>query len=1834
MEKVKRSISIVLMFIMLFQLMMPVNFAYGEILEDDVFSMHTLSEITTSSAIQATNVESQRNLEEIFNFELMTINGDSINDGDIITIDKDTLIQVKYTWDTQNIKPPAKAGDIATIQLSDAFNMVDVYGESIEVEGKNVGTYSIIDGWLKFEFNEGIETSAVKNGYVNLGLEFNLEKFKENIEQEIPFHDGSSKNITVIARPNLIHSGITKEGHPDSKENAKEITWKIDVINTSEEEITITSLEDTIPEGLGVARDFVIRELNIGLGGGISEGDKVTLTPVPTGFPIALGNMKPFSGYQIEFATDIEDYTKAVFTNNATFKYGSKSLPATATVSGLTRSNPIEKDGKQSGNKISWTIDVNKNGQEIADARVADNLPAGLTFEPGSIRVVKITQNGDKWITGDDHAGGTFTEFPIELGKLTSNDAYRITFDTTIDWSNVNNGVYLKDNGFKNDATLYDGEVNEENKLNDDDATVTINREPILEKVGADNVDYDNKTITWTVTVNKARHPFTELTVTDYLPAGLKLVGNVEIKDENNASFADFTSTNQTVSGGEHKGKTELNIILNNVGTKTLTIKYTTEITDFTAVGFTNTVGMGGVGVGVGGDDRVVTINPKSNTYTKSFAEIDYKEKTINWRVNVNPVREAIKSGFVITDTFTNNGLILLPSTVVVKLVDKNKNETLLDAGTNYVLSPIGDGYHNGFIITFNQQIDNAELVVTYATSYDPQKEVDGDVLIPHSNPKEKELYKNKAEFDGETENGITIDKESEAKTTVRPDSWNSGKKEGQLVHFDDEGKKVNDWVSGSERKIAWQIYLNYQEQKLGTGVSVTDTLAYAGAIDEDSIKVSIYNVKSNGATEITSTVLNDDKYSVVTTGSEFTLTFADNFAVEERYVIEFTTSVPDKSLENYTNNATVNVRGVEYPYSATLDYDEHNNFLDKSAVGVKDKKVFTGDEIQWQVSVNESLSIIQDAVITDTISAGHVYLDGSLEVYKEQAQGQGDALKEGVDYTLNVGTSGDGTVVTITLKNELKDTLILRYKTVVTEVNGQIGNAISLDGNSIKIDSIATEKLSARQFSSVGGEWAKDKGALRVTKVDAETKETITTNETTFNLWYILNGKKVQYTQENPFTTKKGVLEIGNLPLRTYYLKEVKAPTGYVVSEDELEVVVNTAVGNNKDNPIVAIGIFENTKEKTEVTAAKIWQDGSSPRPTVWFKLFRQIGSENKEQVPDAEIKALANGTTEVTWEGLDKTNIDGVDYIYTVEEVSADGTDFTPEDYVKAENGLTITNYYVSPTDASAKALKVWAGEPEDRLIDRPTTWFKLYRQLPGETEAVEVPGAEIKELSAGITEVVWTGLVKTDVNGKEYSFLVKEVDSDGNDFVPENYIKTEEGLTVTNTYTKKDVTATKVWNGGSSPRPTIWFELYRQVEGGELEKVEAEIKELVDGTEEATWLDVDKTDENGNEYNYSVKEVDAEGKDFVPSGYRKSEDGLTVTNTRNSGGGGGTTTPVSGKVTVKKVDEDKKTLSGAEFTLFDSKGKVVGKAVTGSDGTVSFEGLELGDYVLKETKAPEGYILDDSERDVTISGSDTKAFTVTNKKEEPAKPGRIEIVKVDEEGKLLSNAWFSLIDRDGVTLQNVETVNGKAVFEDVPVGKYSVKEVKAPEGYELSNKTISVTVDSNETITVKFVNKLSGTIVEPVKGSILINKVNEKSMALSGAEFTLYNENNEIIGTAVSDESGRVMFNDLAIGKYFVRETNAPEGYEFVSDPLSVNITEAKTYNYKCTNVLSSVLIEDPNVPMGWDIFEDPDVPKDTIDTLPDTGNFLNNWILAALGFVLVISGLLLNRKRINN
>lgn len=286
--------------------------------------------------------------------------------------------------------------------------------------------------------------------------------------------------------------------------------------------------------------------------------------------------------------------------------------------------------------------------------------------------------------------------------------------------------------------------------------------------------------------------------------------------------------------------------------------------------------------------------------------------------------------------------------------------------------------------------------------------------------------------------------------------------------------------------------------------------------------------------------------------------------------------------------------------------------------------------------------------------------------------------------------------------------------------------------------------------------------------------------------------------------------------------------------------------------------------------------------------------------------------------------------------------------------------------------------------------------------------------------------------------------------------------------------------------------------------------------------------------------------------------------------------------GSLEVTKVDkEDKKLLGGAEFTLYkkDNAGEYQPHGVTqmtDDNGKTTFSGLEVGDYRVIETKAPEGYLLpDDSNKqfDFTIAVQGNAATQkVEHTFENVRFKGSLEVTKVDAENPTtkLAGTAFELYTTDNppVLVESKTTdANGLAVFESLRIGNYELVETTAPKGYLLDSTRRTVEISPEKTPTQKLSMTIQNT---PIKNAILIEKTDAKTNAfLPGAEFTLYQKDGKELGKGVSDGNGQVAFRNLRIGDYYVIETKSPNGYLPNSKQYPASITEKGNATISVTN-----------------------------------------------------------------
>lgn len=190
---------------------------------------------------------------------------------------------------------------------------------------------------------------------------------------------------------------------------------------------------------------------------------------------------------------------------------------------------------------------------------------------------------------------------------------------------------------------------------------------------------------------------------------------------------------------------------------------------------------------------------------------------------------------------------------------------------------------------------------------------------------------------------------------------------------------------------------------------------------------------------------------------------------------------------------------------------------------------------------------------------------------------------------------------------------------------------------------------------------------------------------------------------------------------------------------------------------------------------------------------------------------------------------------------------------------------------------------------------------------------------------------------------------------------------------------------------------------------------------------------------------------------------------------------------KTVISKVDvTDGSELPGATLVIKDSNNKVVEEWVS-TDKPHVIENLPVGKYTLTEKIAPEGYVL--SEETITFEVKADGSTTNVKMTNAPKAPNVVYISKQDvTTGNELPGAKLELKDSTGEVIAAWVSTDEPHKIEGLKPGKYTLTEVLAPEGYELSKETVEFTVKEDGTVDGKVImyNKPETIIKVPSTGS----------------------------------------------------------------------------------------------------------------------------------------------------
>ena len=286
---------------------------------------------------------------------------------------------------------------------------------------------------------------------------------------------------------------------------------------------------------------------------------------------------------------------------------------------------------------------------------------------------------------------------------------------------------------------------------------------------------------------------------------------------------------------------------------------------------------------------------------------------------------------------------------------------------------------------------------------------------------------------------------------------------------------------------------------------------------------------------------------------------------------------------------------------------------------------------------------------------------------------------------------------------------------------------------------------------------------------------------------------------------------------------------------------------------------------------------------------------------------------------------------------------------------------------------------------------------------------------------------------------------------------------------------------------------------------------------------------------------------------------------------------------KLVVKKVDATNHTkgLAGARFHVESTNGSFSKDIVTGTDGTYTFSPLDAGTYAVTETAAPNGYEIDNAGPEYVVlpnNGSSTVTITFTDTPTVTA-TGKIRKVDADDPTRGLAGAVIKITGVDNNFTGTYTTGAGGALtdvpWDTMPIGSYVVEEVTPPNGYSLSKDAGKVRQefywDGKTDVSLVFEND--------AKVKIQLIKLNDANSPLPGAVFHVLRDG-QLIGTEVTDASGRITVPNVTEGMYAFVEVSAPAPYAKLTAPVCAHVDQA-TVNGGGTVTVTAKDLKLPNL-----------------------------------------------------
>ncbi len=1568
-----------------------------------------------------------------------------------------------------------KAGDTFTFNLPEELKPVS----GISGELGSIGKWFVqMDGTVRFEFSDGVNGDEV-GGFFWFSVYLDESKIDESIIQEIQFEINPDFDMRFAVKPKN-GALLNKKGTINNNGyNSSEAYWIVD-INTSLDKLINASVSDVIPKNMILKEGSIeVYSLDVTSGGvktesDLLDSDKYVLSIDEKGNPkvsfIGLTDEEASKAYRIKYTTEIIEPAEGfdgtqTFKNNVVLINNEENYTSASTVSSgygkaIDKLSPSYDRVKQ---EFDWTINYNFNEKFIDSdfAYVTD------TWTPNGVMEL---------------ISGEFKIYPVIMDNSGNANVSDVAIDSSM-YTLVENGSAGFTLTFKEDIDRQAYQIRYKTKILGTQGTGIVDKSgSVSNKVvtGTDKTDGSSgswsqrgviksstgtdvreKEIDWRILLNQNGYLMENLVVTDtFIGDGLTLL----------ADTLKITGKDRTyVSGTDY------------------TLDYTEPVFGVSSGGF------------------VITFNapvndPLTLTYTTHFernsnGSASYGNKAkVDWEEG--EIRYSSETGVITVTPAGYTG----PNGVKNGYYDAKTKEITWSIHTNYARLPIENGYKisdvipehqemvEGSLEVFSYSVDNKGTITgetflnldSYKVVYpeeNGENKLEVELLEPHIGTKKSIGIRFRTEFIGEwirdpkvkniaefTNGGDTFTLEA---TVTIPNG-------GEYIH------KTGIQTGIYNERVDWTVYIN-RSQSLIKGYTLTDNPDLNSILLEDTFVLYRTVVSVNG------NVIKADE--ILEEGKDYDLLInTDNETGKQNFILKFTDDIKDAYILEYSSYIDPLVGKGEAISNAY------------TAEGTTTEVITDGDVSNEVRNVNSG-------------GAGGSSVRGGLVIRKIDDKNP-ERVLEGALFNLY---TKDGAQLLRTGTTDAEGLVrfggLRRGEYLLKEIESPEGYVISKDLAEGVI--VTLNHDNDGEFKLFTYKNALTKMNLR--KVDGNNN--VISDEAIFDL-YRGDGTLVNQNLK----TSNGLLTIEDLEEGNYYLKETKAPTGYILNPSKIEFTISINANGTQDIPTVDIANYKGQAEFVKVN------EQGNPLGGAVFHLYRGLERIGTDLVSDSNGKVKINDLAPGT---------------YQVREAKA------PAGYLLNTEEIQFT----IPQSAE--------GKPDVFILGQFRNYQGMVRLVKADEQGNPLEGAEFKiidnqnrDVKTGLTTGEDGRLYASGLAPGRYSFIETKA--------PAGYILeptpigfviigSAEGVPVV-------VSAGHKENYKGSVLLEKTDEAGAALSGAVFELFEVLSKEVIDRILIGTYT----SDAKGQ---ISVEKLAPGEYEFVektaPEGYLVNSNAILFTVDSETVGrpervNAGTAVNYKGSAGLVKIDSDGNPLSGAKFELLSPMGETLRTdLISDEDGKVTVENLAPGLYSFKEVEAPAGFILNDASMEFEIE------------KESEGKPvlveagyfinfkGSVELIKTDKDENPLQNALFTLYDENGVVImENLKSdEDGRIHVDELSPGKYYFQEEIAPVGFIRNTEKIHFTIAENdngkpELITVEAIN---------YKGSVKLMKLDQLGDILAGAKFELRNEETDQIieESLTTDENGVILVTDLAPGEYTFLEVSAPEGYITNLEPLSFTV-----------------------------------------------------------------------------